>query len=170
MQVIAERSFAEQLRAAYQHQVYRDGLFATLAELTRSPERCEKWRVLRQLQLQTKLRLRPVLERHAVATAEDPARRARGQRHGHALVRLRWMDFMDSLLAEASNAISGFEAVERSAPRADAPTLGRATATEVAVQSFARLELAGRGAESVAPALALLDRGPVAAPLAIGQA
>ncbi len=37
------KSYTERIRDAYQHQVYRDALFETLAELTRSPERREKY-------------------------------------------------------------------------------------------------------------------------------
>jgi hypothetical protein len=165
----AEKSYTERIRAVYQDRVYRLALFETLAELTRSPERREKWRVLLELQLETKLRIRPILERQGLETAEDPARRSRGRRHGRVLAHRRWMEFMDSLLAEVSRTIGGLEEIERLAPRLDAPTLGRATATEVALQSFARLELAGRGAESVGPALALLEDARRAPALAAGQ-
>ena len=155
--MIAEQSYAERIGAAYGHQVYRDALFEALAELARSPRRVQKWHVLRQLQLENRFRIRRILECQGLETTEDPARRACGRRHGRTLARRRWMDLMDSLLAELSGSIRGLEELERLAPRADARSLGRATASEVALRSFARLELSGRGGESLGPALALLD-------------
>lgn len=163
---LARTAYLERIEDAYQGGVYAESLFATLASQAPRAARAEKWRVLERLVRDTLERIRPILVRLGGAVAADPARRALGVQHGSDLAGRRWLDFMDLLLVEVTRSIERFEQLERLAEPADARVLARVTAHEVALQSFARLELAGRGRESLRPALALLAAPPPQTPRA----
>ena len=146
----SESEYRDRIAAAYQGEVYGEALFGTLARLSERSDRRRKWRILQRLEVETKFRLRPVVERLGSNSDEDPARVERGRRHGEALAGQRWMDLMELFLREVEGHVARFEELERLGTPLDASVLARVTAHEVALQSFARLELAGRGATSSA--------------------
>jgi hypothetical protein len=149
--------YLEGIREAHRGEVYGEFLFAALAERTRSAERREKWHTLARLEFETRGRLAPILSRLDAAAQPPSDLHSKAVRDAEFLAALRWHDLMDLLHAEVTPFISRFEALERLGPPEDRPILARVTAHEVALQSFARLELAGRGGESIQPTLALLE-------------
>ena len=158
--------FLKHVSAAYQLSVDRQALFADLASCGWSEARCEKLRVLERLENQTVTLLAGILERANHITSRVPAARVR--RRARALADGRWIEMIEALANEHVQRVAQLEHLERVAPGIETRHLARGTAHLIALQMFLRLELAGRGRESIRPALALIPADPLPLAAAAG--
>lgn len=154
--------YLAEIREAYQGEVYGEALFRRAAELSPDPVRSRKWSVLARLEHETGARLRSLLEGLGETVRYDARRVESGGRHAVNLVALPWAAAMGAFLPAIGPVIERYEALERAAPPEEATVLGHLAAHERALEWFARLELDGRGRESLRPVLALLESPPAA--------
>jgi len=152
--------YLRRVNESYQGESYGEALFRELAARTGDPEQNYKWRVLGQLELETKLRLRPLVETLGGDTAEAEDNESRGRADAETMAAKDWTDLMSSFDAMLPKYVRFFEKLEAMAPPRDRELLAAVTAHELAIQDFAKLELDGRGRESVEPVIALLDNPP----------
>ncbi len=154
----AARTYAAYLEECYQGEVGGEALFRAMANATQDEQAARKLRVLEQLERETKEFLRPELEAAGGAVTEDPKRIADGKKLGTRLARMAWPELMRTFESSLVRFIAHFEKSESLAPRGKEDVLRHVTAHERALLEFTKLEIAGRGAESLAPVVALLRK------------
>lgn len=152
--------YLRRVNESYQGESYGEALFRELAARTGDPDQNYKWRVLGQLELETKLRLRPLVERLGGDTAEAEDNASRGRDDAESMAAKDWPDLMSAFDSMLPKYVRFFEKLEAMAPEGDRELLAAVTAHELAIQDFTKLELEGRGRESVEPVIALLKNPP----------
>ena len=78
--------YLEEIRAAYQAEVWGEAIFSTLAEHATNAVEREIWRTLVLFEATTRQRLVPLLERHGIDTTPDEEQRRLGTERGTARV------------------------------------------------------------------------------------
>lgn len=151
----------ERVRAAYRFASDREALFADLAGGPWSADRSAKLRVLGRLENETIALLGSVLEAANKVEALPESSAASARRRARALADRRWVEVIETLAGELAKRVPPIERLERLAPAREVPLLACVTAHHIALQMFMRLELAGRGRESILPALALIPAEPL---------
>ena len=141
----------------FQGEVYGEALFRTMADLCEVPERARKFRVLQQLERETKEFLLPAVREAGYAGDESPERISEGEVQGAQLAKTPWQELMRGLQTELKGYVREFEQAEGLSPPGKESLLQRVTAHERALLDFATRELAGdvRG-DSLEPVTALL--------------
>ena len=152
--------YLERVMVSYQGEVFGEAIFRELGAKSADPEEPYKWRVLEQLEAETKERLKPLVAALGGDVAEDPAGFERGAGIAAKWAQQSWDEIMGWFQAEVPKYVRFLEKLETDARIEDRELLGRVTAHEKALEEFAARELAGRGTESLEPVLALLDRPP----------
>lgn len=161
--------YLEQVGAAYGFATDREALFAALARRRWSEDRSAKFRVLQRLENETVALLGSILDAADAADIRPRSPAASSVRsRARALAARRWIDVMEALGGDLATRISQIERIERLAPSGEIEPLARVTAHHTALQMFMRLELAGRGRESIQPALALIPTDPLPLAAAAG--
>jgi hypothetical protein len=147
----------------FQGEVYGEALFRTMADLCEVPERARKFRVLQQLERETKEFLLPSVRAAGFAGDESHERISEGEVLGAQLAKLPWQELMRRLQTELERYVREFEQAEGLAPPGKESFLQQVTAHEKALLDFATRELAGdvRG-NSLEPVTALLRGIPAA--------
>ena len=140
----------------YQGEVYGEALFRALAEQETNEQRREKWRVLEQLERETKERIRPAVAELGATTEEDPARIKEGEDLAARLAAVPWGDLMKGFRSELERFVSEFEKAEALAPPGGVELLRDITRHEKALLEFSVREIEGHEAHSLEPVLALL--------------
>lgn len=153
-------NYLERVVRSYQGEVFGEKLFQDMAAKSSNPEETYKWRVLEQLERETKERLRPLVAELGGDVAENPDRFEEGAKIAARWADQSWDEIMGWFRAELPRYVQFFEKLELDARLEDRELLARVTAHERALEEFAERELAGRGADSLAPVIALLDRPP----------
>lgn len=148
------------VREAYQGEVYGEALFRGLKERAGSREQAYKWRVLEQLERETKLRLRALVEDLGGETDEEIDQLERGESDAAFFARIPWDAFMSGFRRELQKFIDAFEELETLGRPGDAGVLAAVTEHERALLAFAEAELAGDGESSLAPIVRLLEEVP----------
>jgi hypothetical protein len=134
--------YRELVLSAYTGEVVGETVFGGIAMLLVEPERRTKLEVLRLLEAQTEVELRPIAERCGIAHAQVVSARRSGWSYAlqgtdeHA----RWAQVIDGLLEGCPAIIARFERLRRLAPATDAAAADDVVAHEVALFEFARLE------------------------------
>jgi hypothetical protein len=155
--------YATYLEERFQGEVYGEALFRTMAELAEDPERARKFRVLEQLERQTKERLLPALREAGGSGAENPERVRDGEKLGGSLAKAPWIDLMRGFEQELRRFVEEFERAEALAPAGQEMLLRYVTAHERALLEFAIRELETRSAaDSLEAVLELLRKPPAA--------
>ena len=108
-------TYPEEIVAAYQAEVWGEGIFSTFADHATNEGELEIWKSLARFESTMRQRLIPLMERHGLNTAADEEQRRRGQERGRMRV------------------AAGFSATIKSMTEALPPFLAR----------YARLEAAG---------------------------
>jgi hypothetical protein len=166
--VACDLGYLEKVGAAHRFASDRELLFAGFANGPWSPDRSSKFRVLGRLENETVALLGSILETANVA--EPFSRAAASSLRGRArlLAGRRWIEVIEIFAGELAERVAQIEQLARLAPACEAPALARVTAHHIALQMFVRLELAGRGRESILPAMALIPYEPLPIAAAAG--
>jgi hypothetical protein len=144
------------LDRTYESEVFGEVLFSVAARLTRSAERCEKWRRLRDLETQTKERVIEFLDAHRQHASLPAFVRAKGRFLGVLLALLPWSLSMKVLEDGTAPFLAVFERLERNADESSKEFFAYVVAHERAIAEFARRERVGQRAQSIAPVASLL--------------
>jgi hypothetical protein len=153
--------YVEGVLKAYQGEVAGQALYRAAAEAAREPEQCYKFRVLEQLELETKERLRVVLERLGGPTEETTALQEAGEKLAESLFGgPDWFAAMRQYAGMIEPYVKEFEQLEAGAPVDDAEAMAYLVAHERAQVTFARRESECDATTSIEPVLALLSDPP----------
>src|SRR5262245_745542 len=159
----AAKDFETYLEERFQGEVYGEALFRTMADLTQDPDRARKFRVLEQLERQTKELLLPALREAGGSGAENPERILEGEKLGASLANAPWTDLMRGFEKELRRFVEEFERAEALAPAGRERLLRHVTAHERALLDFAVRELETSSTrDSLEGVLALLRTPPAA--------
>jgi len=151
------------LAQRFQGEVFGEAMFRTMANLCDDPARAQKFRVLEQLERETKQFLLAALREAGHSCEESPARINDGETLGAALASVPWPDLMRGFQREFRQFADEFESAEALAPAGKESVLRHLTTHERALLDFATRELEGsRVGESLQSVVALL-RTPHAA-------
>jgi hypothetical protein len=133
----------------YTAEVLGEGLASRWLELSSDPDERYKLSLFLQLESEAKVRLRPLLARHGIGLAEDPAQRSAGAAVAEKFASMPWKEAMATLADLAGPYHERFKALLKVALPEDVPLVDFMAAHEGAVIRIARLEAAGRGAMDV---------------------
>ncbi len=145
---------------SYQGEVFGEAIFREMAERCDDAEQTYKYRVLEQLERETKQRLRPLVAQLGGDVAEDPKGYKNGAKLAETWSGQTWDEIMGWFQAELPKYVRFFEKLEADGRAEDREVLAATTAHEKAIAAFADLEVAGQGDRSLEPILALLDEVP----------
>jgi hypothetical protein len=146
----------------------RERLFADLANRPWSGDRVAKLHALQRLERESIALLESILDA-ANGTGIPPRLPASGVRtRARVIAGRRWIEIVETFTLRLPKQVGQIEQLERLAPVCDSQPLARVTAHHIALQMFMRLELAGRGRESIQPALALIPADPLPLAAAAG--
>ncbi len=152
--------YLDRVVESYQGEVFGEAIFRELAAKCADPETAYKWRVLEQLERETKERLKPLVAELGGDIEENPARFRKGQHLAEKWATQSWSEIMVWFRDQLPTYVKFFENLEADAREQDRQLLGKVTAHERALLDFAKHEIAGRSDHSLEPVLALLDRPP----------
>ena len=147
------------LEERLQGEVYGEATMRTMAQICADtdPERAAKFRVLEQLERETKELLLPAVREAGGTSEPNPARIEEGETLGAQMASAPWTDLMRRMCAELEKVVEEFERSEALAPAGRESVLKAVTDHERALLEFARRELdADGGGDSLAPVRALL--------------
>jgi hypothetical protein len=151
------------LEERFQGEVYGEALFRTMADLAVEAGRAKKFRVLEQLERETKELLREAVREAGGTDEENPQRISEGETLGAQLAKAPWHGLMSGFQAELKRFVADFEQAEALAPPGKESLLRHVTAHERALLEFATLELeASQSKNSLTSVLALLRTSPTA--------
>jgi hypothetical protein len=157
----AATGYETYLEERYQGEVYGEALFRTMAEHCGDVVRARKFRVLQQLERETKEFLVPALKQAGLSATESPERVEEGVKLGAQLAKAPWSDLMGGFRTELERFVGEFERAESLAPAGAEELLRHVTRHEQALLEFATRELEGGDAEtSLDAVLALLRDAP----------
>ncbi len=156
--------YARGVLKAYQGEVAGEALYRTAAEAAEAasePDRSYKFRVLEQLELETKEKLRFVLERLGDSTEETAELIEVGKKLAQSLFAgPDWRADMRRYAGVIGPYVKEFEQLEAEAPAEDADVMSYLVAHERVQVTFAQREADGDAATSIDPVLALLSDPP----------
>ena len=152
--------YLDRVVEAYRGEAFGEAIFDELAQASDDGDTTYKWKVLAQLERETKERLKPL-----VAALGGDVRVGPESYAGGAKLAARWrQQTFDELMVDFTLTIPKyvgfFEKLEADGRPEDRDVLAAVTAHERAIQTFAEREVAGRGETSLEPVLALLDHPP----------
>jgi hypothetical protein len=156
MTVNSKDDFISKVERAYQGEVYGEALYSGIADAIDDPGRSEKWRVLAELEVVTKSRMRDLVAKLGGDTKESEVSRQKGMENVQKYVSLRWFEFMKLYSQELDPVIARYADLERRCASEDAATLRLLTEHEIVTKAFCDLELVGKSDISINPALELL--------------
>ena len=137
-----------------------EALFGTMAELCEDPEAARKFRVLQQLERETKELLLPATREVGNSGDESPERIEDGEKLGATLANAPWSGLMTGFQTELERFVLEFEQAENLAPSGKEKLLRHVTAHERALLSFAKRELEPNGSDPLQAILDLLQEAP----------
>jgi hypothetical protein len=145
------------LAQRFQGEVFGQAMFRTMADLCDDPARAQKFRVLEQLERETKEFLLPAMREAGHSCAESRERINEGERLGAALTSVPWAELMHGFQKEFRQFADEFETAEALAPAGKESVLRHVTTHERALLDFATRELEGsRVGDSLQSVVALL--------------
>jgi len=153
--------YAQGVLEAYQGEVAGQALYRAAAAAASDPDQSYKFRALEQLELETKEKLRSVLERRGGPTEEAAALGEAGEKLAETLFAgPDWRGAMRRYAEAIEPYLRKFEQLEAEAPRDDAEVMAYLVAHEQAQVTFATREAEGEAETSIEPVLALLSDPP----------
>ncbi|SFV32112.1 hypothetical protein [Hyphomicrobium facile] len=158
MTVNSEDDFIKKVERAYQGEVYGEALYSGIASAMDDPARAEKWRVLTELEVVTKARMRDLVAKLGGDPRESDVFRQKGVDHVQKYARMPWTDFMKVFSRELDPIIERYAALEERCAPDDVETLRFLTEHEVVTKAFCDLELAGRSDISIEPTRELIAK------------
>ena len=157
---IMKEDYIERIFSAYQGEVEGEAFFNAMSELLDDRERSYKMRVLAQLELETKERLIPHVEKLGGTPNEDPRVQERGIQDAVVYSKMSWENLMTSFKDELLDYITQFKELEGMGREEDMDVLEQLTKHEDALLSFVERELAGQSNQSLEPVVELLEKVP----------
>jgi hypothetical protein len=139
----AASDYKTYLEQRFQGEVFGEALFRTMANLCHDPARAQKFRVLEQLERETKEFLLPALREAGSSGDENCERINQGQALGAALANVPWPDLMRGFQEKFRRFADEFESAETLAPTGEESVLRHVTTHERALLDFATRELEG---------------------------
>ncbi len=100
------------LEERFQGEVYGEALFRTMAELSAEPAQAWKFRVLEQLERETKEFLLPAVRETGCSGEESPERISKGVARGTELAKAPWKDLMRGFQNELQRFVEDFKRAE----------------------------------------------------------
>ena len=159
-----EELYLRKVRRVLEGEVRGEAMFGAMSALLTDAEQKHKFACLHQLERETKARVRrllALLSPSAGSVAEDPAQAKLGRRAAARMAARPWGEKMEISKASLPKYVRFFVQLETHARDADERRLLEAlTAHKRALQLFYEHEVAGRGAASLEPVLALLEAPP----------
>lgn len=152
IQMLSQQS----LKRAYEIEVFGEAVYAMAAHLARRPEHRRKWEALRQLEAQTRDRLRTTLARAGDTPHDLLVRSWLGSAVGAVIGVLPWRMTLTLLDIVLRWSVRFFERVEDEVCEKEGLSAYELAAHERAQWEFVRRELAG-DEQSIDPILALLE-------------
>jgi hypothetical protein len=148
-------TYLKEIVTAYQAEVRGEATFATLAEQATNEEEIAIWRTLARLELTTRQRLMPLLERYGLDTTPDADQRRLGQERGKVRAAAGFSATIKSMTETLLPFLKLYARLEAEGPPEDRHELAFLNAHEIALHEFATRALAG-GSDSLAPIRPLL--------------
>ena len=150
------------LKEAWQGEVFGKAMYAAVARSQTDPFRRWQWQVLHQLEVETGDAIRQLLLRHGCNANEDDASIRAGEAEAARTSGLPWHEMMESFESDLPDIIKEYEELERDCAFTgeDAAALRLLVDHEVVSLAFARTEMSGDSASSLAPVLSLLKTVP----------
>jgi hypothetical protein len=149
--------YSDLVLATYTGEVVGEAVFGGIAMMLVDPARRSTLEILRLLEAQTEVSLRPLAERCGIT--DQRVVHARRNGWNHALMAsdedARWAQVVDRLVQSCPGIIGRFERLRALAPDADIAVADEVVAHEVALFEFAQLQTSGADAP-LAPVLARL--------------
>lgn len=158
MTVNSRDDFISKVERAYQGEVYGEALYGGIANAMADPGRAEKWRVLTELEVVTKARMRDLVAKLGGDTRESEVYRQKGIDNVQKYAGMPWDDFMTLYSRELDPVIKRYAALEQQCAPEDAETLRLLTEHEVVTKAFCNLESAGRPDISIDPTRELIAK------------
>ena len=155
-----KEDYIERIYSAYQGEVEGEAFFNAMSGLLGDRERSYKMRVLAQLELETKERLKPLGKKLGGNPKEDPKDREQGVQDAADYSEMSWEDLMTSFKDELLNYITLFNELEGMGREEDMDTLKQLTRHEEALLDFVEREIAGQYDQSLEPVIELLEKVP----------
>ena len=153
--------YAQGVLKAYQGEVAGEALYRAAAEATREPDHSYKFRALEQLEHETKVKLRGVLESLGESTEEPPELRKAGDKLADTLFAdPDWCAAMGRYAEIIGPYVEEFERLEAEAPESHADVMAYLVAHERAQVTFAEREAKGDATTSIESVLVLLSNPP----------
>jgi hypothetical protein len=146
----------------YQGEVLGEALLDCYARLEQDPERKYKWATLGQLESETRTRLRPFVIQLGLNIAWNDVS-ARVAKFAESYAAKSWHRHMEEVIAITDIYLEKFRAIAAASPQSERETTQSMVAHESAIRTFAELELAGDGANSLNDVIAQL-RYPLTPP------
>ena len=150
------------IEEAYQGEVFGLAMYAALADAQSDPVRHWKWQVLTRLEFETKAHMAGLLERLGGDITEKEQSRQDGLKEADAISGLPWLAMIEAFMADLPGLVEDYADLEQQAGLSgpDASVLCRLTQHEAVTLEFCERELAGDGARSIDPVLAMLEAPP----------
>lgn len=152
--------YTKRIEQAYQVEVGGEVFFATLERYSKTPEERYKLSAMRQLETETKGKLKKLVVRLHGNTREDETYRVQGIDQARRLSDRSWSEFLAFLHSEAGKYAADYENLERVGPKEDADLLAHLTQHEQSFLKFVELERLGQSGRSIEPVLELLSKHP----------
>jgi hypothetical protein len=153
--------YAQGVLKAYQGEVAGEAMYRAAAEAAAEPGRSYKFRALEQLELETKEKLRVVLERLGDSTEGSAELREAGEKLAESLFAdPDWRGAMRRFAGVIEPYVKEFEQLAAEAPSDDTDVMAYLVAHERAQVTFAKREADGDATTSIEPVLALLSNPP----------
>jgi hypothetical protein len=140
----------------YQGEVLGEAVFAYHVKHESDAQRRKKWAALLQLETETKARLRPFLQSLGLSVAQDDVA-ARISEITAGFETKSWQQHMKEIDEITNFFLEKFRAIEAAAPAGPERETARAMVRhETAINNFAKCEMAGDAANSLADVMAEL--------------
>src|SRR5580698_8757333 len=140
----------------YQGEVLGEALLDRYVAMEPEAERRYKWGTVLQLETETKARLRPFLTRLGLSIAQDDIRE-RIADLAQSFASKSWQRHMEELAGITDFYVEKFREIETVAPDSDREVAHSMVIHEQSIHTFARMELAGDGANSLNDVIAQLQ-------------
>jgi hypothetical protein len=150
-------TYLKEIVTAYQAEVRGEATFATLAEHATDADELEIWTTLARLELTTRQRMVPLLQRYGLDTTPDPEQRRLGQERGRARAAAGFPATITSMTETLQPYLTLYAQLKAEGPAADQRELDALNAHEIALHEFAVRARAGDGRDSLAPVRAFID-------------
>ena len=153
-------NYLKLIEDAYQGEVYGEAMYSAIAERMENQDHAYKWRVLAQMETETKLHMRVLVAKLGGTIAESEDWRNRGKKDAEYYASLSWVELMKTFEKELEVDIAEYASLEEGCPLEDAETLHRLTKHEILTKEFCHQEIIEQGHLSILPIIAFLENPP----------